>query len=126
MPQNRESGAKANEYGHEMARKIAEKIDAVPVSDSSNEFAYEGRLITIRCAKKGNNQVGCTYAMLKRVDEVFAAFEQEHNLYSIYEMSAALFLFLSRNSKIEGKVGLVSINDFLKKGKNFVSVTIAN
>ncbi len=68
MGQDRESGARANAFGHETSRVIAEKIGAVSVSDRSNEFAYEGRLITIRCARGKNFQVGISYEMLERVD----------------------------------------------------------
>lgn len=124
MPQDKLSGANANEYGHETARKIAEKINAVPVTDNSNEFAYEGRLITIRCAHKGNNQVGCLYTMLERVDTVFAAFEKENNIYEIFEISPALFNLYARDSKNEGKIGLVNINDFKRVGKIVEVVSI--
>ncbi|MEN6384181.1 MAG: hypothetical protein ABFD79_03185 [Phycisphaerales bacterium] len=124
MPQDRTSGARANEYGHMMARNIAEKIGAAPITDNSNEFAYEGRLITIRCAKKGNNQIGCTYAMLERIDVVFAAFEEENGIYNIYEMSPALYLSLSRDSKDEGRIGLVTLSDCKKAGRISEAVSL--
>jgi len=124
MPQDRLSGARANEYGHETSRKIAEKMNAVSVTDNSNEFAFEGRLITIRCAQKGNNQVGCLYTMLERVDAVFAAFEKENNIYEIFEISPALYKYYARDSKNEGRIGLVTINDFKRVGKPLKVVTI--
>jgi len=65
MPQDRESGARANKYGRETARRIAQKIGAVSISNTSNEFKFNGKNITIRCAHQKTNDVGVTYKMLK-------------------------------------------------------------
>lgn len=118
MPQDSKSGARANVYGHKTSRLIAEKIGAVSVSDHSNEFAFEGRLITIRCAQKGNLQVGVTYTMLNRIDAVVAAFEIGKNLYELYEMTPSLYKMYMRDSKNQGTVGLVRKQVFLQKGKS--------
>ena len=99
MPQNAKSGAKANEYGHKTARLIGEKIGAKPVNNTSNEFAFEGCLVTIRCARKTNMQVGVTYSMLERVDKVIAAFEVAKKTYALYEMSPILYKMNLRDSK---------------------------
>lgn len=117
MGQDRESGARANAFGHEAARVIAEKIGAVSVSDRSNEFAYEGRLITIRCARGKNFQVGISYEMLERVDSVVAAFDEAGVGYTLYEMTPALYKKHMRDSKGEGRIGLVQKGAFLKFGK---------
>jgi hypothetical protein len=42
MPQNRESGARANEYGRITARRI-ENIGAKSTNKRSNEFEFNGR-----------------------------------------------------------------------------------
>lgn len=75
MPQNQKTGSRANQYGHVTSSLIAEAIGAVSISDTSNEFSFKGRLITIRCAKAGNHQVGVSYNMLERIDSVIAAFQ---------------------------------------------------
>lgn len=117
MPQNQKTGSKANQYGHETSNVIAEKIGAVSISETSNEFSYEGRLITIRCAKIGNGQVGVTYNMLDRIDSVIAAFQVEQDRYQLYEISPALYKQFMRDSKNEGHVGLITKKTLKEHGK---------
>jgi hypothetical protein len=128
MPQDRESGAKANKYGRETAKKIADKIGAKSISKISNEFKLHDRKITIRCAKHSTNDYGVTYKMLERVDAVFAAFEQESNKYELYEISPYIFKNNMRETQSRGasagKVGLVRKSVFVKEGKFICSVKI--
>ena len=120
MPQNRESGARANEYGRETAKKIAEKIGAKSISKISNEFELQGRKITIRCAKHSTNDLGVTYKMLERIDAIFAALEQENGKYELYEISPSMFEKNMRETKSKGraagKVGLVRKSVFVNEG----------
>ena len=120
MPQDAIGGAEANKYGRETSRLIAKKIGAISLKDNSNEFAFEGRIITIRCAHKGKMQVGVSYQMLERIDSVVAAFEIENKVYNLYEMTPCLYKMHMRDSKKEGKVGLVRKQVFVKKGKAFL------
>jgi hypothetical protein len=128
MPQNRESGARANEYGRETAQKIAKGVGAKPISKTSNEFELQGRKITIRCAKHSTDSLGVTYKMLKRVDAIFAALEQEDGKYEIYELSPSVFEKRMRETKSKGasagKVGLVSKKVFINESKFVCSVKI--
>jgi len=43
MSQDRESGVRADKYGRETAKKIAEIISATSISETSNEFLYKSR-----------------------------------------------------------------------------------
>jgi hypothetical protein len=88
MPQNRETGAGARD-GRETSRFIAKKIGAKAISSNSNEFAYQGRRVTIRCAHLRTHYVGVPYRMLDRIDSVIAAFEDKTGEYDLYEMSPA-------------------------------------
>ena len=124
MPQNRETGATANDYGHTMARKIAAKLGATPVTDNSSEFALEGQLVTIRCSHSSTSQVGVLYSMLDRIDTVIGAFEQETETYLLYSMSPELYRTQMRDSKGEGKVGLVRQKAFQTLGKLICTITI--
>lgn len=124
MPQNTESGKRANAYGHQTSRLIAEKIGATSVTDKTNEFAFEGRLVTIRCAQKGNKQIGVLYSMLNRVDSVIAAFEIEKGKYKLYEMTPSLYKLWMRDSKKEGTLGLLAMRTFETFGKPFRAITI--
>jgi hypothetical protein len=117
MTQDETSGATANAYGHKTARLIAEKLGALPVSDGCNEFAYEGRLVTIRCARRTTTDVGVTYTMLDRVDGVIGAFEDDDAVYTLIEMTPSLYRMKMRDSKKEGKVGLVRRRTFEERGR---------
>ena len=128
MPQNRESGAAANEYGRKTAKMIAEKIGAKSISKRSNEFELQGRRITIRCAKHSTNDFGVTYRMLERIDAIFAALEQENGKYELYEISPSMFEKNMRETKCKGpaagKVGLVRKSVFVNEGEFICSVRI--
>ena len=124
MPQDTVSGSEANIYGHKTARLIADRIGAVSVSDNSNEFAYLGRLVTIRCAKRTTTDVGVTFLMLERVDCIIGAFEKDDGAYQLIEMTPALYKLEMRDSKQEGKVGLVRRTTFEKRGHVMATVSI--
>jgi hypothetical protein len=125
MVQDRESGRRAYEYGHKMARLVANKIGAVPINEKkSNEFILNKQLVTIRCAKKNNPQVGVLYSMLERVDFVIAAFEEVKNGYKLFKMNPTIYLKHSRDSKKQGKVGLVNRKLFEELGEPICSVKI--
>lgn len=124
MPQDRESGARADKYGRETAKKIAERISAISISETSNEFLHKNRKITIRCAHNKTNDIGVSYKMLERIDAVIAAFEQDNEEYKLYEISPQSFKQYMRETKSKGasagKVGLVRKNVFMNEG-NFIS-----
>ncbi len=128
MPQNRESGARANKYGRETAQIIAKGIGAKSISKTSNEFELQGRKITIRCAKHSTDSLGVTHKMLKRIDAIFGALEQEDGKYEIYELSPSLFEKRKRETRSRGasagKVGLVRKSVFIDEGKFVCSLNI--
>jgi hypothetical protein len=128
MPQDRESGARANQYGKETAKRIAEKIGAKSTSKISNEFELQGRKITIRCARHSNDSLGVTYKMLERIDVIFAALEQENGKYELYGISPSGFKKNMRETKSKGaaagKVGLVRKSVFVNEGEFICSVKI--
>jgi sporulation protein YlmC with PRC-barrel domain len=121
MPQDRVSGAEANIYGRETARKIAIAIGAISISETSNEFELDGRKITIRCARKDNNQFGVPYQILERVNTVIGAVEQKDGDYKLYEISSDKFKENMRPTKSTGpsagRVGIVGKSVFINEGK---------
>lgn len=125
MAQDSISGAEARIYGHKTARRLARKLGAVSLSEMSNEFAYQGKLITIRCAHADTSDVGVTIKMLKRVDSVVGAFETSPDKYDLFEMSPALFKRYVRDSKKEGKVGLVRRKKFQEFGRKIKIVDLS-
>jgi hypothetical protein len=121
MPQDRETGAAGNAFGHETAPRIAQALGATRLSKSSNEFALQGRRLVIKCARVNTSSVGVTYKMLDRIEAVLGAFEEQDGRFGIYEISAAEFRERMRPSQSkgpsEGKVGLVARKDFHQHGK---------
>jgi len=121
MPQDRESGERADKYGRETAKKIAERISATSISETSNEFLHKNRKITIRCARNKTHDIGVSYKMLERIDAVIAALEQDNEEYKLYEISPQSFKQHMRETKSKGasagKVGLVRKNVFMNEGK---------
>lgn len=124
MPQDAASGAQANEYGHATARIIADRIGALSISDRSNEFKLHGQRITIRCARKNNNNIGVRYKMLEHVDSIVAAFENNDGAYDLYEITPALFREHLRDSKGLGHVGLVRRSKIKQIGKYVTTVQL--
>lgn len=121
MPQDRASGADANNYGRETARKIAIAIGAISISEISNEFELDNRKITIRCARKKNTQIAVPYQLLKRVSAVMAAFEQENGDYKLYEITSDNFKDNMRETRSKGpfakRGGVVGKSVFIHEGK---------
>jgi hypothetical protein len=124
MPQNRETGARADKYGRETSQFIAKKIGAKAISSNSNEFAYHGRRVTIRCDHRRTPYVGMPYRMLDRIDSVIAAFEDKSGEYDLYEMSPALIRIRTRHSKGKEKVALVRKSLLVDFGRFVKHVTI--
>ena len=128
MPQNRESGARANEYGRTTSRKIAATIGAISTSQTSNEFELDGKKITIRCARSKTTKFGMPFKMLDRVDSIFGAIEQDNGSYEIYELSPKVFAEYMRDTRSKGpsagKVGLVNRSIFINQGRYFRTVEL--
>lgn len=122
--QDRTSGARANLYGHETARFIARHLGAQPLTSHSNEFELNGQRVTIRCARRRTTSVGVTYGMLDRVERVIAAFEQETGSYRLYALLPNTYRKRSRDSKGEGRVGLVSRQVFYDEGDDLGEVGV--
>jgi len=128
MPQNRESGIRANEYGRITARKIAVTLGAISTSQTSNEFELDGRRITIRCARSTTTNCGVPFKMLERVDSIFGAIEQENGTYEIYELSPKVFAENMRDTRSQGpsagKIGLVNRSLFVNQGRYLHTVEL--
>lgn len=127
MPQNQQSGAWGNAFGHETAPKIAAAIGASMTGVASNEAVFEGQHAVIKCAGKSTQSVGVTYWMLKQLDVVIAAFQNGDGLFELYLLSSATYseqMRDSRSSAGQGRVGLVSKKVFLTLGKRLQVVSL--
>ncbi len=124
MPQDRESGRRANIYGKKIASLVAEKLGAKKIKKNSNEFLYEDNKITIRCARYATGDVGVSYAMLNRVDSIYAALEQKDGSYDIYLLNPEIYEKHMRDSKNKKIVGLVRKKIFAEKGEHLQNLKL--
>jgi hypothetical protein len=127
VPQDRNSGAQAAEWGRATARKIAEALGARSTSTASNEATYNAKRVVIKTAHQSTTSVGVTYAMLKRLDEVIAAWEVSGNEFDVWCLPAEVFVKHTRDSRSRlaaGKVGLVTRRVFEDLGRRIGTVRI--
>ena len=129
MPQGRESGARAVEYGLQTARKIAEKIGGKKIGMAkSNEYELGNRQIVIKCARTTTNSVGVTYRMLDRVAAILGSFEIENGTYEIYEMRRDKYrehMTPTRSTGASaGRVGIVRRSAFLDQGEFLMRIHV--
>ena len=120
MPQNRESGAAGNVFGHETAPKIAAALGATMNGTTSNEALYNGHRVVIKCAGKNTTSVGVTYTMLDELDLVLAAFQHKDGSFDVYALAPDEYrqhMRDSRSSGADGRVGLVTKKVFEERGK---------
>lgn len=122
MPQDRITGAAGNAFGRETAPLVAKAVGAIMLGSQSNEAIFNGNRIVIKCARQNTSSVGVTYLMLKRLDAVAGAFQQNDGTFEVLLLSSETFRLEMRPSQSKGtsagKVGLVSKGVFASKGKH--------
>ena len=91
MSQNRETGAAANQFGKQTARKIAALLKVKRVSNVSNEVLYESKRAVIKSAHLGNGYIGVTLKMLERIKLVIAVFETIDGNFDLYSLNVDTF-----------------------------------
>ena len=126
--QDRQSGAQANTWGRETARRIAEKLGATGMRRASNECVLNGQRAVIKCAGPKTRSVGVTYKMIERIDVVVAAFAGEHATFQLFVLSPEEFKKAMRETRSRGasagKVGLVERRVFEQLGKDIGRVQV--
>lgn len=121
MPQDRFSGAEADEFGREFGRRIAAAIGAEMLRTTSNECLLNGERMVIKCARKRTQSVGVSYKMMERIKAVLGAFEQDDGSYAIWKLSVERYSRLARPSvasgaAVAGKLGQVEKARFEREG----------
>jgi hypothetical protein len=129
MPQDRASGAAANTWGREVARKIAQKIGAVMKGRSSNEASWNGKRIVIKCAATKTDKVGVTYKMLENLDSVMGAFQLDDRSFELWILTPGRFRRGMSPTRSQGpsagKVGVAKCDMFKKHGSLVGKVRIS-
>ena len=116
MPQDKESGARASQYGLECGKRIIDAIGAKSTKPGSNECLLRGELLSVHCARKNTDSIGVTYKTLERISAVLGAFEQEDGSYAVLRMPTDQYRKLMKETRSRGpsrnKVGVVKRSDF--------------
>lgn len=128
MPQTQQSGAAANDFGRETARRVANGIGATMDGGSTNEADFNGVPVVIKCAKLKTTSVGVTYRMQKDVQSVIGAFEGKDGMYRVLSLPIAAFVKAQRPTRSQGaaagKVGIVSRTTFERIGTFIASISV--
>jgi hypothetical protein len=104
--QNAESGREAAKWGSTTGPKIAAKLGFTRLSATGSEFKdSKGQRVSIRCARRGNNQVGLLNDMRDRIDYVIGAFEAEDGGFDLYKASVALWAKHARPGSPGSRMG---------------------
>src|SRR5690349_13054219 len=91
VSQDKVTGAAANEWGRETARKIASKIGASMKDAASNQALLNGEMVVIKCAAPKTDSVGVTFKMLDQLDSVVGAFQLEDGSFDLWSLTKAQF-----------------------------------
>jgi hypothetical protein len=94
MPQNSETGRQGYETGYNNADEIGALLGAVRLSNSSNEFRWNARIVVI---KTGSSAV-VTRATLDRVTAIIYG-EETGDGWTLYEITPKVFEELSVQSR---------------------------
>ncbi len=129
IPQGRESGARAVEYGLQTASKIAEKLGGLKIGTTrSNEYEINNRRVVIKCAKIKTDSVGVAYQMLDRITAILGSFEIENGTYDIYELASDIYRANMKPTRstgpAAGNVGIVKKSVFRDRGRFLLNVRI--
>ena len=128
MPQDRLSGAEAEEFGHEFGRRVAAAIGAEMLGTSSNECLLNGEQVVIKCARLHCRTVGVTDKMMERIRAVLGVFEQDGGSYAVWRLSVERYIQLSRHripdggATTAGQQGMVNFSDFEREGEFVATV----
>ena len=100
------------EYGVRMARGLAALMNLPKVMDRSEEVRWRGGAALIRCCGPTTPALGVTEQMVKRLDGLLAALEDEAGVVQVWELPPPAFRIEdddadSRRS-VGGKVKLIS------------------
>lgn len=113
--QNRDTGAAANEFGHDMAARVARFLGTKLLSNKSNEVVLHGKRVVIKSARWKVPKIGVSLSMLSRVDEIIAALQEKSGDYTLYRVNPQWYrkqMIPSRSkSPSAHKIMMVRCND---------------
>ena len=127
MPRNRNTGAAANFWGRQTARRIMAEIGARPAGNG-NECFWKGCRFVIHSANRGVTKVGVSYKMIKHLHAVIGVFRKSGSTVEMYELDPNICSdnMTPTRSKgpSKGRVGMVRRAVFIEQGKSLGEITL--
>lgn len=119
--QDRNSGAAADRFGRDNAKRIAKAIGAQMIRAGSNESVWNGQRVVIKSAQLANTTVGVSYKMLEHLDGVLGAFENADGSYRLILLTAKSYTTRMQPTRSTGpsakRVGVVNRTVFDQQGR---------
>lgn len=87
--QDTASGQRAQAWGVQTARRIADVLGAKKADDQpmANEFFMDGQRVAIKCARPATTQCGLTNTMRNRVDYIVCASQNADSSFNLYKVT---------------------------------------
>ena len=122
MTQDRDSGARAVDYGLTTAALLASRLGYKKIRNpNSNEYEKDGKVVVIKCARIKTPSIGVSYKMLNRISSILACLENCDGKYECYELSLDVFRSIMSPTRSKGpsadKVGIAKKTDIISKVK---------
>jgi|GEM_PF-3767553 len=127
--QDRQSGAEARDWALKTGPKIAASLKATKVSNKGSEYRdADGKLFSIRCARRRNNLVGLYNTMRDRIDYVVGAFEAGEGIFDVYKVDIETWAKHARpgssGTANKDKLTLLSRSRLVELGKSLGNVRL--
>jgi hypothetical protein len=121
MVQTQSTGRRANRWGRDTARLIADEIGAKMVSPTSNAAMFRDKRVVIKCLGPRTQYVRITLKMLSTIKLVIAAVQLPDGSFDLRSLSVDLFRksmhYSTSKSHTLQKVGQVSRSIFRRHGR---------
>src|SRR5262245_54139176 len=92
MRQTTRSGQAARERGLRRGRTMGRELGLTDMESGANIGKWRGQPTLIKTASRTNRGINCTRTSLRRVTSLLGGFETRAQVYTIYEMPAAVAL----------------------------------
>jgi hypothetical protein len=91
MPQDRESGREANQFGHRIAKVVADKLGLEFIGHPTSNQCKGPKGIGVIKSARTSTYIGILKSMLPELDVVYAVIKFDANTYQVFEISREEF-----------------------------------
>lgn len=91
MPQNRETGSEANQFGHGIAKVVANKLGLEFIGHPTSNKCKGPRGISVIKSARTSIYIGILKTMLPELDYIYAVIRIDTDTYQVFEISREEF-----------------------------------